>query len=70
MNARVQPITDEAPFVQHSRDARGVVHLELARPQSFNALSEGMIDALQAELDAVAADDSARVVVLAAQGKA
>jgi enoyl-CoA hydratase/carnithine racemase len=73
MHARVQP-SDDAPFVQPfvqcSPDARGVVRLELARPQSFNALSEGMIDALQAELDAVAADDDARVVVLGAQGKA
>ncbi len=69
MHARVQSI-DDAPFVQRNRDARGVVRLELARPLSFNALSEGMLDALQAELDTVAADDEARVVVLAAQGKA
>jgi enoyl-CoA hydratase/carnithine racemase len=69
MHARTQP-NDDSPFVQRSRDPRGVVRLELDRPQSFNALSEGMIDALQAELDAVAADESARVVVLAAQGKA
>ncbi len=58
------------PFVRRSRDARGVVTLTLDRPQSFNALSEGMLDALQAELDAVARDDEARVVVIAAAGKA
>jgi enoyl-CoA hydratase/carnithine racemase len=40
------------------------------RAASFNALSEEMLDALQAAIDRVAADDGARVVVLAAQGKA
>jgi enoyl-CoA hydratase/carnithine racemase len=58
------------PFVGRQRDARGVVTLTLDRPQSFNALSEGMLGALQAELDAVAGDESARVVVIAAAGKA
>ena len=58
------------PLVLSSRDARGVVTLTLNRPQSFNALSEAMMAALQAELEAVGRDDSARVVVLAAAGKA
>ena len=58
------------PFVVTSRDARGVVTLTLNRPAAFNALSEGMLGALQIELDAVDADPSARVVVLAAAGKA
>ena len=58
------------PFVIAARDARGVVTLTLNRPAAFNALSEGMLAALQAELDAVAADEAARVVVLAAAGKA
>jgi enoyl-CoA hydratase/carnithine racemase len=47
-----------------------VVRLTLDRPQSFNVLSEGMLSALQAELDAVTADDTTRVVVIAAEGKA
>ena len=68
MNDRIAP--DLAPFVRRDTDARGVVTLTLDRPQSFNALSEGMLAALQAELDAVAADASARVVVIAAAGKA
>ena len=59
-----------APFVLRSRDARGVVTLTLARPQSFNALSEGMLAALQADLDAVERDEGVRVVVIAAEGKA
>jgi enoyl-CoA hydratase/carnithine racemase len=58
------------PFVIHARDARGVVTLTLNRPAAFNALSEGMLAALQAELDAVDADAGARIVVLAASGKA
>ena len=62
--------TDPDKFVLTHRDARGVVTLTLNRPASFNALSEGMLRALQDALDAVDADASARVVVLAAAGKA
>lgn len=58
------------PLVRRERDARGVVRLTLDRPQAFNALSEALLEALQAELDAVAADAGARVVVIAAAGKA
>jgi enoyl-CoA hydratase/carnithine racemase len=58
------------PYVLNERDARGVVTLTLNRPQQFNALSEEMMTALQAELDAVARDDSARVVVITGRGKA
>src|SRR4051812_38063899 len=68
MNDRVD--TAIAPFVRREVDGRGVVTLTLDRPQSFNALSEGMLAALQAELDAIAVDESARVVVIAATGKA
>ena len=57
-------------LVRRERDARGVVSLTLNRPQAFNALSEALLEALQAELDAVAADPLARVVVIAAAGKA
>ena len=68
MNDRVD--TAIAPFVRRDADARGVVTLTLDRPHSFNALSEGMLAALQAELDAIAVDESARAVVIAATGKA
>ena len=40
------------------------------RPANFNALSEEMLAALQAALDRLAQDESVRVVVLAAAGKA
>jgi enoyl-CoA hydratase/carnithine racemase len=62
--------TSPVPFVRTERDARGVVRLTLDRPQSFNALSAGMLTALQRALDDVGADPTARVVVLAAEGKA
>ncbi len=60
----------DQPFVLRDTDARGVVTLTLNRPLAFNALSEEMLAALQAELDAIAKDEAARVVVLAAAGKA
>ncbi len=59
-----------APYVHRVRDTRGVLRLTLNRPLAFNALSEGMLHALQIELDAAAADDTVRVVVLGAEGKA
>ncbi|HOM12380.1 MAG TPA: enoyl-CoA hydratase [Rubrivivax sp.] len=61
---------NDAALVLNERDARGVVRLTLNRPAAFNALCEAMLDALQRELDRVAADDTARVVVIAAAGKA
>jgi enoyl-CoA hydratase/carnithine racemase len=57
-------------LVLSQRDARGVHTLTLNRPDAYNALSEGLLDALQAAFDRVAADDAARAVVLGAGGKA
>ena len=57
------------PLVLKQRDARGVVTLTLNRPKTLNSLSDDMIHALQRELDALAQDDQARVLVLAAAGK-
>lgn len=58
------------PLVLCTRDARGVVTLTLNRPLAFNSLSEALLTALQQALDNVAEDDDARVVVLAAAGRA
>lgn len=58
------------PALMEEQDARGVVTLTMNRGASFNALSEEMLDALQAALDRVHRDESTRVVVLAARGKA
>lgn len=59
----------EQPLIE-ARDARGVVTLTMNRAASFNALSEEMLGALQAALARIAGDESVRVVVLAAAGKA
>ena len=58
------------PLVLSARDARHVVTLTLNRPSAFNALSIEMLQELQRELDALAADKALRCVVLAAAGKA
>jgi enoyl-CoA hydratase/carnithine racemase len=60
----------EKPVVLRTQDERGVVSLALNRAHTFNALSESMLAALQLEFDAIAEDESVRVVVLAAEGKA
>ncbi len=57
-------------LLQHTRDARGVHTLTLNAPASFNVLSDGMLDALQGAVERVGADESARVLVIAAAGKA
>ncbi len=64
------PQAGEGEYVRRERDERGVLRLTLARPQSFNALSAGMLTALRSELDAASSDDTVRVVVIAAEGKA
>ena len=60
----------EKSIVLRNQDVRGVVTLTLNRPQAFNALSEAMLAALQRELDAIANDESVRVVILGGEGKA
>jgi enoyl-CoA hydratase/carnithine racemase len=62
-------MNDEA-LVLTERDARGVVRLTLNRPAAFNALSEAMLEALQVQLDRIAADEAVRAVVIAAAGRA
>lgn len=51
-------------------DAGGVCTLTLNRPAQFNAINRAMLDAMQTALDAIAADESVRVVVLAGAGRA
>ena len=48
----------------------GIATLTLNRPHQYNALSEDMLTALQDALDEIAGDETVRVVVLAANGKA
>ena len=54
----------------HSRDGRGVHTLPLNNPKAFNVLSEAMMAAFQRALDEVAGDAAARLVVIAAEGRA
>ena len=63
-------MSNDEPLVKRGRDSRGVVTLTLNRPQAYNALSEALLGALQREIALVAADESVRAVVLAAEGKA
>ena len=63
-------LTTDDPLLMRTQDARGVITLTMNRPQAFNALSEAMLDALQTELDAIAQDSSALLLVIKAAGKA
>lgn len=51
-------------------DNQGITTLTLNRPDKFNALSNAVLAALTAELNAIAEDSSVRVVVIKANGKA
>ena len=51
-------------------DGAKVRTLTLNRPKQYNPLSADMLTALQTELETVAGDESVRLVVLAAEGKA
>ncbi|HSB25407.1 MAG TPA: enoyl-CoA hydratase [Burkholderiaceae bacterium] len=63
-------LTTDEPLLHRARDERGVVTVTLNRPQAFNALSEAMLEALQTEFDTLAGDESLRVLIIAAAGKA
>ena len=52
------------------QDEAGVATLTLNRPKQYNALSQAMLEALQAVLDTVAVDKTVRVVVIAGAGPA
>ncbi|CAN0305418.1 unnamed protein product [Discosporangium mesarthrocarpum] len=57
------------PFVLRD-DSDAVATLTLNRPDSLNALSDEMLDALQETLDAIAGDETVRAVVLRGAGRA
>ena len=58
----------EAPLLRS--DAEGVALLTMNRPRQFNALNRALLDALRAELTAIAADESVRVVMVTGAGSA
>jgi enoyl-CoA hydratase/carnithine racemase len=59
---------EEAILLRH--DEAGLTILTLNRPKQYNALSTDLLTALQTELDAIAADNSVRVVIIAGAGPA
>jgi enoyl-CoA hydratase/carnithine racemase len=63
-------LTTDDPLLLREQDARGVITLTLNRPQAFNALSEAMLEALQTEVDAIANEPAARLLVIKAAGRA
>jgi enoyl-CoA hydratase/carnithine racemase len=62
MNVHSPIAADEAILLRDDRD--GVAELTLNRPHARNALSEALLDALNAELDRVAADRTIRAVIV------
>ena len=68
-DARMESSTRDEPVLLRS-DAQGVAGLTLNRPSAYNALSRAMLEALDAELDAIAGDRTIRVVVIAGTGRA
>jgi enoyl-CoA hydratase/carnithine racemase len=67
MNQQVRLDTSAAPPLRRS-DAAQVAILTLDQPARRNALSEAMLDALTAALDAIADDRAVRAVIVAAAG--
>jgi enoyl-CoA hydratase/carnithine racemase len=58
----------EAILVKEVDD--GVATLTLNRPRQYNALSRALLDALRSELDALARDETVRVVMITGAGTA
>jgi len=68
VNTSVDEINDQPILLRE--DSEGITTLTLNRPAQYNALSTEMLGELQKALDDVDADDSVRVVIIAANGKA
>jgi enoyl-CoA hydratase/carnithine racemase len=68
MSISIDQITP-APVLLRS-DEDGIATLTLNRPAKYNALSAELLAGLQNELDQIAQDESLRVVIIAADGKA
>ena len=68
MTAQTEPYTNEPALLRHDED--GIATLTLNRPGQYNALSDDLLTGLQNELDQIARDETLRVVIVAANGKA
>lgn len=72
MSAVIETTSDtvtEEPMLLRD-DLQGITTLTLNRPKQYNPLSGAMIAELQKALDAIADDESVRVVIIAANGRA
>ena len=68
MSANPGEVISEPILLREEED--GIATLTLNRPGQFNALSRALLSKLQIALDEISADDSIRVVIIAASGKA
>jgi len=70
MNDLLQESAAQTGPVLDRHDANGVALLTLNRPKQYNALSRDLLEALHRELDAIAADEAVRVVIVTGAGRA
>jgi enoyl-CoA hydratase/carnithine racemase len=70
MNDRIDETRARTDAVLQRSAADGVATLVLNRPRQYNALSRALLEALLAELDALAKDESVRVVIVTGSGRA
>jgi enoyl-CoA hydratase/carnithine racemase len=68
MNANADGLLEQPILLRE--DNEGITTLTLNRPAQYNALSGEMLGELQRALDDINQDDSVRVVIIAASGKA
>ncbi len=68
MNIQTPDVSAETILL--SELSGGILRLTLNRPKARNALSEGMLAALQESLDAAKTNDAVRVIVIAGNGPA
>jgi len=68
MSATADQVADQSILLRE--DSEGITTLTLNRPAQYNALSGDMLTELQTALDHIGQDDSIRVVIIAANGKA
>ncbi|WP_340118110.1 enoyl-CoA hydratase [Pelagibius sp. 7325] len=65
-------LTNDAPLLLRedvATEMGGIARLTLNRPRQYNALSAGLMSALQAEIDSIAADPSVRAVIVEGAGR-
>jgi enoyl-CoA hydratase/carnithine racemase len=61
-------LSSDAPLLLRS-DAEGIARLTLNRPRQYNALSAGLMTALQDAVDEIAEDEAVRAVIIEGAGR-